>query len=70
MPRRYSILRTAPSLLLAVLGCVGGKHMTQVNTPPPPNPNALLSGVAWCGTQFVAVAGMTGVGGLVRVAGR
>jgi len=65
MASRYSILRPGLFLLLALLACVGGKHMTQVNTPPPPNPNALVSGVAWCGTQFVAVGGMAGVGGIV-----
>ncbi len=51
--------------LVALVGCVPGgqgNHMTQ---PRPPNPNATVSGVAWCGTQFVAVAALGGTGGIV-----
>lgn len=56
MPRRYSVPHPLP-WLLALLGCGHASKMTQPNQPPPPNPNAAVSGVAWCGTHFVAVAG-------------
>src|SRR6266849_1057783 len=51
--------------LLALVGCVPGGHGNHMTQPPPPNPNATVSGVAWCGTQFVAVAALGGTGGIV-----
>lgn len=63
---RCSLWMTELSLALTLQACgAGGKHMTQPNPPSPSNPNAFVGGVAWCGTQFVAVAGMTGVGGII-----